>query len=75
MRIFFWRSSWIDANCKNCPKLTACHSSKISSKTSVKDRETKNFIALNISRSTLKPFSSVIWTRKQRFLAMWGVSA
>ena len=40
--------------------------------TPVKDREAKNSIALNISRSKLKPFSSVIWTRKQRFLAMWG---
>ena len=69
---FFWRPSWIYTNCKNCPKLTACHSSQIGSMTPVKDTETKNSIALNISRSKLKPFSSVIWTRKQRFLAMWG---
>ena len=66
---FLWRPSWIYANCKNCPKLTACHSSQIGSMAPVKDRETKNPIALSISRSELKPFSSVIWTRKQRFLA------
>ena len=69
---FFWRPSWIYANCKNCPKLIACHSSQIGSMTPVNDRETKNSKALNISRSKLKPFSSVIWTRKQRFLAKWG---
>ena len=68
---FFWRRSWIYANCKNCPKLTACHPSQIGSMTPVKDRETKNSIALNISRTKLKPFSSVIWTRKQQFWAMW----
>ena len=68
---FFWRPSWIYANCKNCPNVTACHSNQIGSMIPVKDRETKNSIAINISRSKLKPFSSVIWTRKQRFLAMW----
>ena len=38
---FFWRPSWIYANCKKCQKLTACHSSQIGSMTPVKDRETK----------------------------------
>ena len=39
-----------------------------------KGQETKNSIALNISRLKLKPFSSVIWTKKQRFW-LCGVSA
>ena len=71
----FLRTSWIYANFKNCPKLTACHSSQIGSMTPVKDRETKNSIALNISRLKLKPLEASCGLGNSDLLLCGGVSA
>ena len=72
---FFWQPSWIYANCKNCPKLTACHSSQIGSMTPIKDRETKNSMALNMSGQSLSLLAASYGLGNSDFWPCGGVSA
>ena len=55
----FRRPSWIYANCTSCQRLAELLSSQITSITSVKDNETKQFIVQTIYKFKLRAQGSV----------------